>query len=970
MASSQRWTWLLLACFLCSKVQFSSGFRASWAGVTDTPLYRCTADTRASLVQSLHHGYRCFVKYQYLTQCVPAETALETYVHHVMNTLPCGTISFSQEIFQLRTRKDELTWHVVAPNNFYLNVTFYEFTLPAPYGKCYGEGRPEKIDGSYIETVVISQMHSGMVDDAPDDVQLCGRRRPFSLIFGSSQIRLTYKCIDPRICRGTFLLQHQVCDLKACSGHVSRIPVSHLRLSASERSITSTILTSVSFIRIGSLVQAYCLHITVPRLARLTVSVGKIQIPNYDKFFAIAVYDGPYAHPGSLHPDNEILYQWLPITLTTFQGFVNIECFLSVCDDIQIYYSHLTYVSRRLPSKAWTHIEQGHVHSLSVNASNCGADGTSLSERPNLLYCLWHLKNVNPNGTVLVSFDSLYLGWEEAVGTRDAILCPLAGITITDHFRYILLQEAARYDANVLDSLFPEITLCGKVPFKDAEGPGGVVYDLPMRTWTSTSSQITILVYAYGHFVNLKQLRVLLNVSEDTCVGLFASCPLVKGDRLVEVGIPGVYSMKYLDKIRSFRCTSYSRMYVFQIRPWLETRALHILGTFCSADGGTVVTLELLVKDNDDLCLTVQYHPYFAQSTVLACHVIFLSNTDTFSYQLESRAPWSSPCSRSAAFHKPSYDIYGPSHSREQESFLFGGKVTGESIRMMKGRGFARCFSFELRARLLQSCGDQDSGREELEDKMIIQDLNHWYVPTLCSLYTVPVAKDASVILSVALQNEINSLVYYVSEKVRKNEFWFHRRNGEYGRTGLEVTADANDFCPQNCSHFVLYIAYMEPGAGKYVLLEWRIQERHYVVTVAQVAIAMWLLYVKRLEAVTPCDSLGCELSLRIRVSDLYPRQENVALAGASTLHPFAKYYYLWTSKQYTWQGSEDLCQSAGMHLASITSETEYSIVRGMLYGEVRTNGPFQQTPILTPCRIESALCMVYIGLHKKEVRI
>lgn len=83
-----------------------------------------------------------------------------------------------------------------------------------------------------------------------------------------------------------------------------------------------------------------------------------------------------------------------------------------------------------------------------------------------------------------------------------------------------------------------------------------------------------------------------------------------------------------------------------------------------------------------------------------------------------------------------------------------------------------------------------------------------------------------------------------------------------------------------------------------------------------------------------------------------------------NTIKPFASYVFLWISRELTWYEAEDMCQQMGMHQASISTSEEFQLVTGLLAGEGYTTEASVEQNILTPCRLVSPLCVVYIGLQ------
>ena len=81
----------------------------------------------------------------------------------------------------------------------------------------------------------------------------------------------------------------------------------------------------------------------------------------------------------------------------------------------------------------------------------------------------------------------------------------------------------------------------------------------------------------------------------------------------------------------------------------------------------------------------------------------------------------------------------------------------------------------------------------------------------------------------------------------------------------------------------------------------------------------------------------------------------------------FATYVLLWTTQPYSWEDAEAACKDMDLHLASVSSEEEYFIVKGMLKGEeYQVNQTGYEVSPVTPCKLSSPLCVVHIGMQTK----
>lgn len=127
-------------------------------------------------------------------------------------------------------------------------------------------------------------------------------------------------------------------------------------------------------------------------------------------------------------------------------------------------------------------------------------------------------------------------------------------------------------------------------------------------------------------------------------------------------------------------------------------------------------------------------------------------------------------------------------------------------------------------------------------------------------------------------------------------------------------------------------------------------------------------LYITRLAKDVVSKTAACNIQvITSNFVDFAPfttPQDNLNL----TESPVVNYYLLWTSNNYSWNDAEDVCLKIGMHLASITLEDEYHMIRAMLAGNTHGSERTIQNNhlLLTPCKLKAILCIIYIGLRIK----
>jgi hypothetical protein len=188
----------------------------------------------------------------------------------------------------------------------------------------------------------------------------------------------------------------------------------------------------------------------------------------------------------------------------------------------------------------------------------------------------------------------------------------------------------------------------------------------------------------------------------------------------------------------------------------------------------------------------------------------------------------------------------------------------------------------------------------------------------------------------------------------------------------LTVISSTKD-CPSKCKQYDMHVAYQEPVSGRYVLLKWVLGSQHTVsIVISQIAHLFWLIYIKGSTHGDSCLRKSCILRFESRNSVSHGDVLNVVAAsqqqGDSS---FAEYHFIWGPTELSWTAADRLCRSAGMQLASIATEDEYNIVKGLLLGKgYRAGSKSNEDWITTPCRVESAVCLVFLGLRMPQVSV
>ena len=80
--------------------------------------------------------------------------------------------------------------------------------------------------------------------------------------------------------------------------------------------------------------------------------------------------------------------------------------------------------------------------------------------------------------------------------------------------------------------------------------------------------------------------------------------------------------------------------------------------------------------------------------------------------------------------------------------------------------------------------------------------------------------------------------------------------------------------------------------------------------------------------------------------------------------------YYLLSGRQLlSWSEAEELCNSLGGHLPSLTTPKDTLLLERLLLGPLQHDG-YQEFVPETDCRYSGPLCMMFIGLKTNQVTV
>ena len=454
---------------------------------------------------------RCFNAQWKHLQCISSSQPLKNFLAATGTTsalhAPCGLIHLSNTI---EASSPTRQWRITVHSQLYLNLTFQELVLSMPYGRCDLLVGPEYL-------TIHSLFHS-LALSTKNAVFLCGEHSPFSMVWRSSRALLRYRRVPSTTRMGHFRIQYQVCNQRV------RTPKVHIIHRASVlQGANSTLLklSKVPFFESGPEHVMYTIHLLGDKLRLLKVMF--VSTDARKEYFSVDTFDGPgqdelHRLPiGHQLPDTEWIF------FSTFQGYLKITCKKYHCGDIFIKY--------RWPSA----LPFARVLMLSEDLIISINDFASLCSHSNHWYCIFSI-DTSIRENVEISLQTVYFhGPAYLGGFSEPYNCLLAGVTIADEYRSTFMSGDDSYFKDLgnipkhlsVDSVFPEITTCYEVP--QAVGDR-VVWGFPIDKFVSYGSRLTLLIYAYGAYVNLNKSEFKLVARPSHSAGLIVSCPIITTD--------------------------------------------------------------------------------------------------------------------------------------------------------------------------------------------------------------------------------------------------------------------------------------------------------------------------------------------------------------------------------------------------------------------------------------------------------
>lgn len=897
----------------------------------------------------------CVREHRSLLGCENSET-LRVSSGEPLYTLPCGQI-----IQNLRKASSPLTadaparWTISVFRLFYIELYFAYFTLPLPIRYC----NPDEV----VEFVALKGFDQNK-QKSTKVAYFCGKILPFHLVISSSQATIRHVCLMPNLCTGFFRVQYQVQGRVQPSDVLQTVSVitdqqatltsEVQRTGLSDKPVvfTTPIVTDAYYSR---LVAVYNIHVVVDRLATMQLRTFLRQ-KIAAKAFTITAFEGPGSSVRHLHPESHLFSEGKQIFSASFQMFVQIRCLNDSC-----FHLTLQYVRQWTgPADLDIALEMYEATSPNMQHTLWYPHWCRPNKHPLIVRCL--IKVSSPTFNIQVSLDYLSLSNPDYFGDRaNEERCTIAGVTIMDEVRFKLLSDS-RFraeqiiegisDRDAIERMFPEVTICGKVPLFSEES-STLKSDWPIGNFTTTYRSLLVLFYAYGAYMDIDQFAPILEIATTDCVGYTVGCFPVLRDSHVRIG-----DLSFNQRVQSIpEQPGDANILFYELARYVEPTEQHssVIFIYKSTDVG--VSIEVLLSDVQYSCVT------FTHSATLAQHldtVCLLRTAKKFAgrqtVSVRSAIPAIPTC----------LDVPN----------TFRSSVFTVEVSEILFSYSSLCLNYNVKAQIKGCAAQEYPGRVYLTAEMVkiditVNDFGDQSLYLACHEFRVNISRSNMYFASV-----VN---YFHELRLQKGRLsWLgSSMAGEIlGRTHLMHTLwnmDAD--CQEECRQYTLYVTYADPTKERYVLLTWHVHLHNSLkVEVSQTSFVLWGLYITAaLSAGTKhtCETGSCQL--HVYTNTTWSFEDSAGSIGASLnssgVASFAAYHFLWGPSVHSWTEAETICRSSGMHLPSIANEKEYDIVKGFLWGQgYSVDDVLKEDWIATPCKVESVICLVYLGLQLTKV--
>ena len=496
------------------------------------------------------------------------------------------------------------------------------------------------------------------------------------------------------------------------------------------------------------------------------------------------------------------------------------------------------------------------------------------------------------------------------------------------------------------------------------DSDGSIIYKFPLTRFLSTTDAIVLVVYAYGGYVNLHTSSIKLRVQQTYCMGLFIYCPVVTGNGILVVEKTNCYFFDRTERegLMREKCSGQHMLTVLLRPPLLlpngridSTRYFHIY--YCqeksrlSGHTNTSFIVDGFKKGQAErgyICLATQTNPFDGLSSTRAhrCNYVdHIQSTHTYSnirfHQILSlQNSLVVPCSIEETFGNNANAQMNEIALRQNEGKpLFLSHISQcihlEMEIVVECRGFVA----------LAGKSDPDA----LEDSIRV---------SRCSPQVVTFTKENN---AFAIKWSVDGFLQLLYEflqigqplKLTRTASFAIYLGEQFSRINFQQTSD----CPKECQEIDIFLIYKDYTGNNFVTMTWNVNFRRsniftlHMYTVPFLNILVWLgaKTPKEVCFVPKCDILVDKNIVRVTNTHQY-----TATTVSDKKRLSASYTYVWTLRNLTWTSANAICSDLGMQLLSIASEDELELITTFLIGD----------GLLTPCRLETPLCAIFIGLQ------
>ena len=936
-----------------------------WISYTEKMYVECTQQSSVFSTTYLKLMYECFKRQKAYLQCSGDHPPLSFGESHVKvayfhQNKPCGWIQLPRGGHK---RVELINWEVVVNSAFHLNLTFYHFRLPMAHGSCQLM--------QTTEFVSLGDLPPALASSGAESV-LCGSKVPYSLIWDDYTLQMAYKRQKNLQRRGSIIIHYQVCE-KNLIHHSTHI----LKQTALSDGINSVDLKYKHFNPKAKGWMKYPIHIIGDRISVVSLAVSGVSFYSGDKH--IRAYDAPGPIDIHRYPYSPVTWNSLLLyNFATFQCFVEIYCEVLQCDNIDVYYSFEATIGGAVHLL----LERDSFNQIKYPSHSCQSQ--IAHEYSSLLFCTFQLHAAAAYLSIQVSFETIsYIGPDLSGHLPSDYRCLLAGVTVVDSYRMKLYHSFMEKHGSVpqrviADNVLPEITTCHDVAKVDSLGK--VSYDLQLKTFTSTTDSAIVIIYAYGGYINLDASVVGLNISTTYCTGVFIGCPVLYGDGFWEItnGDP-LYTNALFEVSKTYLCSS-GHMLLIPIQPKQGEKYIFFL-VYCTHHD-TRSTHSRIFSDIGaflGLCFIVQSNPFFGHTWTPYIWTCLYTDTDTTLWTLHhfdtSVVTYSSifcETIQHEAITIMKSVFHGNGSNEFEEVPIINNRVEESSIIQMTTY-ISQCVNFQS---LVSSPCSQMEVVDSVPFSSLLTYSGFTEAQRPCLTYDIPTSANLTHMIKVPHTSFSHIMQALGNDASFLGDASTDRLNHNLAYTQLHIILSSS--CSNVSRLLTVRIFYQLALLRMPFALKFHAyvsQNKPYAIDLSQLPLSGWLVYITSTTdssedvRLSSTESYKCTTGVNIsRFSD-DTLEEKETQKGANYMNefPFATYHYIWTYERYTWHEAENICAEQNMHLTSITSETEYQLIVDLLSGNNSLR--YQRAAngrLLTLCRIEAALCVVYIGLQQK----